>query len=73
MVNAMVGLEALPNDAQLIMINHHAPSGLFPKIEANYDYTVEDLIDGTAKMVFTYKEGTEQQTDFTDNKCGGGC
>lgn len=73
MVNAMAGLEALPKDGQLVMINHHAPSGLFPKIEANYDYTIEDLIDGTAKMVFTYKEGTKQQTDFTDNKCGGGC
>ncbi|MEA3384571.1 MAG: hypothetical protein U9Q20_07890 [Campylobacterota bacterium] len=73
MVNAMAGLQALPNDAELIMINHHAPSGLFPKIEANYDYTVEELIDGTSKMVFTYKKDTIQQTDFKDNKCGGGC
>lgn len=73
MVNAMAGLQSLPNDAQLIMINHHAPSGLFPKIEANYDYNVEDLIDGTAKIVFKYKTGTTQQTNFTDNKCSGGC
>lgn len=73
MVNAMAGLKALDVNSQLIMINHHAPSGLFPKIEANYNYDVEDLEDGTVKVVFTYKSGTVQQTNFTDNKCSGGC
>ena len=73
MVNAMAGLKALDKNSQLIMVNHHAPSGLFPKIESNYNHSVEDLDDGTVKVVFTYKTGTTQQTDFTDNKCGGGC
>jgi len=73
MVNAMAGLSVLPEDATLVMINHHAPSGLFPKIEANYDYIVEVLPNGNAKIVFTYKKGTFQQTNFSDNKCGGGC
>lgn len=73
MVNAMAGLKAMNENSQLVMINHHSPEGLFPKIEANYDYSVEDLDSGDVKVVFTYKKGTQQSTDFDDNQCGGGC
>lgn len=72
MVNAMIGLQ-LVNDSskQLVMINHKPPGGLFPKIEQNYNYEIVALDDGRVKVLFTYKEGTQQSTDFTSNKCSG--
>ena len=73
MVNAMAGLKVLKDNQQLVMINHHSPDGLFAKIDANFNYDVEDLEDGTVKIVFTPKAGTTAQTDFNDNQCGGGC
>ena len=72
MVNAMAGLQLIDgNDSKLVMINHKAPGGLFPKIEANFAYEVENLSDGRAKIVFTHKAGTEAQTDYSQNSCGG--
>lgn len=38
MINAMLGLQLLDDNSQLIMINHKPPMGLFPKVEANYDF-----------------------------------
>jgi uncharacterized protein (DUF2249 family) len=73
MVNAMAGLKAIGENGKLVMINHHSPVGLFPKIEDNYDYEVENLDDGTVQVVFAYKIGTIQNTNFEDNHCGGGC
>jgi len=73
MVNAMAGLQALKDGESLMMINHTTPSGLFPKVEANYNYIVEDLENEKVKVVFTYKKGSTPQTNFDDNKCGGGC
>ncbi len=71
MVNAMLGLQLLDNDnKRLIMINHKAPGGLFPKIEENYTYEVSQ-IDGMAKVVFAFKGGNSNDTDFSSNKCGG--
>jgi hypothetical protein len=72
MVNAMVGLQLLKdNTQQLVMINHKPPGGLFPKIEQNYSYNISDLDNGKVKVVFTFKEGTVQSTDFASNKCSG--
>ncbi len=71
MVNAMAGLQVLDDNSQLIMYNHKAPAGLFPKIEAQYDYTAEDLDIGIAKMVFTKKGGAKANTDFNNNSCNG--
>lgn len=73
MVNAMAGLKTLEANQQLIMINHHSPDGLFPKIESDFNYEVEELDNGTVKVVFSRKTDATYQTDFNDNQCGGGC
>ncbi len=71
MVNAMLGLQMLDSaDKRLVMINHKAPGGLFPKIEQNYDFEVSE-VDGLAKVVFKFKTGTAPSTDFSSNKCSG--
>ena len=71
MVNAMAGLQLLDENSQLIMINHKAPGGLFPKVEAEFDYEVSETSDGMAKIVFTKKTGVESTTDFSANSCSG--
>jgi hypothetical protein len=73
MVNGMCGLKLLdkPNE-RLEMINHKAPMGLFPKIEADFNYEVIDLDDnGKVKVVFSKKEDAKNSTDFTQNSCSG--
>ena len=71
MINAMAGLQLLGKNKKLVMINHKAPMGLFPKIQQNYDYIIEELEDGRHKVIFSYKDGTENQTDFSQNTCNG--
>lgn len=72
MVNAMVGLQLLKSENEkLIMINHTTPNGLFPKIQNNYDFDVSDAEDGKVQVIFSYKVGVENQTDFTNNTCNG--
>lgn len=69
MVNAMLGLQLLDSsNKRLVMINHKAPGGLFPKIEQNYSYEVSEVGD-LAKVVFAFKDGTQNTTDFSSNKC----
>ena len=46
MINAVAGLALLNENKKLVMINHKIPIGLFPKIEAYFDYEVEELKDG---------------------------
>jgi len=71
MINAMVGLQNLKDDQKLIMINHKAPMGLFPKIEADFDYNVEELDNGLFKMTFSKKADAQGATDFNDRACNG--
>jgi|LGOV01.1.fsa_nt_gb hypothetical protein len=73
MVNGMCGLQLLNKANQrLEMTNHKAPMGLFPKVEADFDYKVTDLDDsGKVKVVFTKKEDAKNSTDFTQNSCSG--
>ncbi|RLA75097.1 MAG: hypothetical protein DRG11_02775 [Epsilonproteobacteria bacterium] len=71
MVNAMAGLRLLDDSSKLIMTNHKAPGGLFPKVEQEFDYEIENLNDGTVEVTFTKKEGSANTTDFTQNSCGG--
>jgi hypothetical protein len=71
MVNAMLGLALLDENSKLIMINHKSPGGLFPKIEAEFDFEESDLDDGRVKVVFTKKRNAKQTTDFTQNSCKG--
>jgi len=73
MVNAMVGLKLLDtNDKKLVMINMHAPKGLFPKIANDYSWEIEELDSGDVKVIFSRKDATSQTTtDFNNNSCGG--
>jgi hypothetical protein len=71
MVNAMAGLQLIGDNSQLIMINHKAPGGLFPKIEDEFNYEVSQTDNGMAKVIFTKKGGVESTTDFSANTCGG--
>jgi len=71
MVNAMVGLQNLGDNQKLMMINHKAPMGLFPKIEADFDYEVSELENGLFKIVFTKKANPANSTNFDDKNCDG--
>lgn len=71
MVNAMLGLQLLDDKSQLVMINHHSPGGLYPKIQAEFDYEIGATEDGEIKITFTKKAGVENSTDFTQNSCNG--
>jgi len=71
MVNAMAGLQLLENNKKLIMINHKPPMGLFPRIQQNYNYEIIELEDGRHKVIFTYKEGSTPNVDFSANTCAG--
>ena len=70
MINAVAGLGLLDENKKLIMINHKIPMGLFPKIENNFYYEVEELDDGNVKIIFTKKEGFVSKLDF-DTNCKG--
>ena len=71
MVNAMAGLQLLDDKSQLVMINHQSPGGLYPKVEAEFDYDIGKTEDGKVKITFTRKNGVENSTDFTQNTCNG--
>jgi hypothetical protein len=71
MVNAMLGLALLDENSKLIMINHKSPGGLFPKVEAEFDFEISDLDDGRVQVVFTKKRNANTRTDFTQNSCNG--
>jgi hypothetical protein len=73
MVNGMCGLQLLSNPNQrLEMVNHKAPLGLFPKVEADFDYEIIDLDNsGKVKVVFSKKADAKNSTDFTQNSCSG--
>jgi len=72
MINAMSGLQILKDGEKLVMINHKAPMGLFPKIENDFDYEVEELNDGRFKITFTKKANAQGNTNFNDTACSGG-
>jgi hypothetical protein len=71
MVNAMAGLQLLDENSKLVMINHKAPGGLFPKVEDEFNYEVQDLENGFVKVIFTKKTGAKNSTDFGSSSCGG--
>jgi len=73
MVNAMAGLAMLNEGEKLIMINHCAPMGLFPKVEAEFEFTYADRADGLTRVEFTKKAGVNGVTDFASTSCEGGC
>lgn len=72
MVNAMSGLALIdaPNK-RLDMINHKKPMGLLGKIGDNYNISDVELPDGNVVISFTYKQGSSEQANLSDMKCGG--
>ena len=72
MINAMSGLQTIQGNQRLVMINSKAPMGLFPKIEAGFNFEVEELEDGRAKVIFTIRPEGGAATDFADTGCAGG-
>jgi hypothetical protein len=70
MVNALAGLKLLDGSKKLVMINHTAPMGLFPKIDEYFDYEIEELADGNVKVIFSKKSNCLTQLDF-DTNCQG--
>ena len=72
MINAMSGLQTVGMDEKLVMINSKAPMGLFPKIEEDFNFEVENLEDGRVKVVFTRRADGAVATNFEDTGCGGG-
>jgi hypothetical protein len=71
MVNAMAGLQLLDENSKLLMMNHKPPMGLFPKIQKNFSYEIEELSNGYHQITFSTKTGSKQETDFTQNSCAG--
>ncbi|MCH9813393.1 MAG: hypothetical protein K0U47_05550 [Epsilonproteobacteria bacterium] len=72
MVNAMSGLKLIDTpDKRLIMINMKQPMGLFPKIEKDFSWRVEELEDEKVKLTFSRKSEGDTQTDFDNNQCNG--
>jgi uncharacterized protein (DUF2249 family) len=73
MVNAMAGLAMLKDGEQLVMYNHCAPMGLYPKIEADFSYTHQEMPNGATQIVFSKKSNAQGATDFSSTSCSGGC
>ncbi len=71
MVNAMVGLQLLDDNSKLVMINHKAPAGLFPKVENDFNYEIANLEDGRASITFTKKSNVTNSTDYNATNCHG--
>lgn len=69
MVNAMVALNLAVKG--VVMINHKFPAGLIPKIEANFNYEVQDLSNGLVCVKFTPKDGVERVKFDTNQQCNG--
>ena len=74
MMNAMSGLQMIKEGEKLEMINSKAPMGLFPRIEEDFSFEIEELVDGRVKVTFAKKANGDTTTDFTQTSCsGGGC
>ncbi|SHO80810.1 hypothetical protein MNB_SV-15-459 [hydrothermal vent metagenome] len=71
MVNAMSGLQLIKNNEKLVMINSKAPMGLFPKIQADFDFEYREIDGGKFEITFTKKSEGDAETDFTDTACSG--
>ena len=72
MVNALVALNLIKDSgAKVMMINHHYPVALIPKIELNYDIAHEKLEGEEVKVIISLKDGASAQMLDTNVKCGG--
>lgn len=72
MLNAMIGLQTITVNEKLVMINSKAPMGLFPKVENEFNFELDELENGHAKVIFSKRAVGEAKTDFENTACGGG-
>jgi len=71
MVNAMSGLKVIKNtNDKLVMFNHKSPGGLFNKLEADVEHSVEDIEGGMVKVVFKSVK-SDVESDLTQTSCDG--
>jgi hypothetical protein len=74
MVNAMVGLQLVDDEHKLVMINHKAPMGLFPKIQDSFDYEIVELENDTVAVTFIKKTNKSVDLKNINTSCSGtGC
>ncbi len=72
MVNAMSGLKMIDSaQKRLVMINMQVPKGLLPKIEADYEWDIEEMKDDTVKLTYRLKGASAENTDFASTQCSG--
>ena len=71
MINAMLGLQSIQNNEKLVMINSKPPMGLFPKIENDFNFKIDELENGNAKVTFSKRTKSNAKTDFKDTGCCG--
>lgn len=71
MINALLGLKLISNTKKkLLMLNHSVPNGLFPKIDKNFDFIVEEYED-IFIIEFSNKKNAKEEIDYEDNQCSG--
>ena len=74
MVNAMLGLQLIDDNLKLVMINHKAPMGLFPKIQDSFKYEILELENDTVEVTFIRKTNTSVDLKNIVTSCQGtGC
>lgn len=72
MLNAMRALQNITStDERVVMINMQEPAGLYPRIESDFSWSVEELEDDLVKITFLKKENSQNSTDFTHVSCKG--
>ena len=71
MVNAMIGLQLLDDEYKLVMINHKAPMGLFPKIKDFFTYELVELANDTVQVTFVKKNNLSIDLSKIDTHCKG--
>ena len=72
MVNAMSGLQMIKGtNTTLVMINHKVPGGLFGKLEADVQYVIQEMEGGLVKVVFSYNNEANVESDLTQTSCSG--
>ncbi len=72
MINAMAGLKLIDSmDKRVVMINMKKPMGLFPKIESDFEWTIEEIEDNKVKIVFRKKSDKPTSVDFDNSTCKG--
>jgi hypothetical protein len=71
MVNAMAGLRLLDSaNKKLLMLNHKAPNGLFPKISEHFGFEIQELDNGNTLVTFSYKDESAS-ADLSQTHCDG--